>query len=162
MDIITRLLIAAASSCAGAFVGLFFSKRVKRRASYYEALLDFIGHVNSEIKFRKNSVKKICEDFLASNQTPFNKNLSEFASTPIPYNMVLSRGVLKKTELEEVRQFLLSLGTLDSETQSLDLELQREKFSAIADKNAKKRTQFSSMYVKLGFLAGLALGIIIL
>ena len=162
MDIITRLLIAAASSCAGAFIGLFFSKRIKKRAAYYEGLIDFIGFVSGEIKFRKNSVKQICSDFLSQKQTPFSKNLSEFASSDIPHNMVLSKGVLKKTELEQVRLFLLSLGTLDSETQTLDLELQKEKFASIYEKKAKSKTQYSSMFVKLGFLAGLALGIIIL
>ena len=162
MNIITRLLIAAASACSGALVGLFFLKRLKTRAQYFAAVNDFISHVSSEIKFRKNPLKQIVSDFLATNQTPFSKNLTEFNLANSPNELVLSKGVLKKTELEQVRLFLLSLGTLDSETQTLDLELQKEKFASIYEKKAKSKTQYSSMFVKLGFLAGLALGIIIL
>jgi len=160
---ITRLLISAASSVAGSFVGLFFSKRVKKKAAYYDALLDFIAHITSEVKFRKNSVRQICNNFLAtSSDTPFNKNLLEFSEASNPFEIVLSRGVLKKSELVEVRQFLASIGTLDSETQIMELELAKEKFSTLSKKNNETKHKFSSMYVKLGFLAGLALGIILL
>jgi len=156
------MLIAAASSCAGAMGGLYFSKRVKARAAYYEALVGFINQIISEIKFRKNPIKIIAEEYMKMKVSALNTHLTEYVQSPNPTSLQLSRGVLKPNELERVRLFLESLGTLDSETQILELEAHKEKFSLEAKKTLEHQQKFSGMYVKLGFFAGLALGIIIL
>ena len=162
MDLITRLFIAAVSSVAGSLGGLFFSKRLKARAEYYDALIRFINHILSEVRFRKNPIKAIVQDFMNIGETPLTKNLSEYSSAADPKNPALSRGVLKPAEAGEIKLFLSSLGTLDSETQVFELDAYKEKFSLHARKTADRREKFSSMYVKLGFFAGLAAGILIL
>jgi len=159
---ITRFLLAAAASALGAMVGLYFSKRLKQKANYYGALIDFINHTLTQIKFRKDPIKKIMHDFVSFADTPLNKNLQEYIEAAAPENLHLSRGILKKAELAEVKQFLLSLGTLDSTTQIFELEAYKEKFASTKTHFGDKRKTYSSMYVKLGFLAGLAVGIIII
>jgi len=162
MSIITRFLIAASLSAAGAMGGLFFSKRLKTKADYYVALIDFINHTLTQIKFRKDPIKKIIQNFVNLGDSPLNKNLLEYIEADTPQLLLLSKGILKAGEIEEVKQFLVSLGTLDSVTQICELEAYKEKFSqSVVIANEKKRV-FSGMYVKLGFLAGLALGIIII
>ena len=159
---ITRFLLAAATTVVGALIGLLFSKRLKQKANYYSSLVDFINHLLAQIKFRKDPIKKVMQDFLDLAETPLSKNLAEYIAAPAPENLSLSRGILKRAELIEIKQFLLSLGTLDSTTQIFELEAYKEKFNSQKEKYAQKQKTFSSMYVKLGFLAGLAVGIIII
>ena len=162
MDIITRFLITAILSCAGAFVGVFFSNRFKTKASYYVALVDFINHTLAQVKFRKDPIKSIMLSFMALGETPLNKNLQEYIDADTPLSLTLTRGILKKHELEEVRQFLISLGTLDSSTQIFELEAYKEKFTHILVATKEKKQVFAPLCIKLGFFAGLALGIIII
>ncbi|MCL2847940.1 MAG: stage III sporulation protein AB [Firmicutes bacterium] len=162
MSIITRFLIVASLSAAGAMGGLYFSKRLKTRASYYEALVDFINHTLTQVKFRKDPIKKIMQSFIDLGETPLNKNLLEYIAVDTPNSLSLSRGVLKTGEIEEIKQFLVSIGTLDSQTQIFELEAYKEKFNHILVVANEKKRIFGGMYVKLGFFAGLALGIIVI
>ena len=160
--IITKFLLVIIASAAGTFGGMYLSRRLKTRAGYYAALGAFINHISSEVKFRKNPIKIIVADFLADNETPLSKNLSEYADAPDPISAVLSRGVLKKTESAEVQKFLSSLGYLDSDTQVCELQLYKEKFAALSSDASEKSKKYAAMYVKLGFFLGLALGIVVL
>ena len=162
MDWITKFVIAAVAAAAGSMGGLFFSKRLKTRAGYYRALTGFISHILSEVKFRKNPLKTIVSDYIKLGETPLNKNLSEYLNAADPKNLSLTKGSLKTAELAEVKNFLSSLGALDSATQVCELEAYKEKFSALALHTAQVRDKHSSMYVKLGFFIGLAAGILVL
>jgi len=162
MSFTTRLLIVASLSCSGAMVGLFFSKRLKQRAAYYGALVDFITHLQAQVRFRKDPIKSIAAGFVALSETPFNKNLLEYTAGVDPKALTLSRGVLKPHELLKVQAFLSSLGTLDSDTQLFELEAHKARFSSLATLASSKKKANSSMYIKLGFMAGLALGVIIM
>ncbi|MCL2375503.1 MAG: stage III sporulation protein AB [Firmicutes bacterium] len=162
MDIGLRFLIASICAAAGSLVGLFFSKRLRARAGYYEALSNFVSHLLTEVRFRKNPVKAIAAEFTALGETPFSKNLGEYIKSQNPQEIMLSKGALKKAELPEVQKFFSSLGTLDASTQIFELEAVKDKFAKKSDEVEKRRDRYASMYVKLGFFAGLALGILVL
>ena len=99
---------------------------------------------------------------MSQNESPFSKNLAEFADAPDPKTVRLTKGVLKQAEIPEVQGFLSSLGSLDSDTQIFELEVYKEKFSAASAAAAEKSDKLSAMYIKLGFFLGLALGIVLL
>ena len=114
------------------------------------------------MKFRKNPLKIIVRDFMAAGETPLSNNLSEYAAAADPTAATLSHGALKRAESAEVQKFLSSLGSLDSDTQVFELEAYALKFAGAESDASEKNKKFSAMYIKLGFFAGLALGILIL
>ncbi|MCL2062575.1 MAG: stage III sporulation protein AB [Firmicutes bacterium] len=162
MNAITKLLLVCIASAAGAMAGLFFSKRLKARAEYYKALLAFANHVLGEVKFRRNPIKTVMRDFMSLGETPFSKNLTEYLDAQNPNALKLTRGCLKQNEAEEVKKFLAALGGLDADTQVSQLEADKLRFAPLAETAAQHYTKYASTYIKLGFLVGLAAGILIL
>lgn len=158
----TNILILSLACFSGTIVGFYFAKRLKDKANYYASLSELINFISSEVAFRRNAITSIMYSFLSTNKSPLVKNINEYIASFDSGNLVLSQGALKKTELEEVRLFFAALGSLDSFTQINELNLQSIKFNdkkVITQNNYK---QHYSMYIKLGFFAGLALGIILL
>lgn len=162
MSIGTKLLLVSVATAAGTMTGLFFSKRLKARSEYYKALIAFMNYILAEVKFRRNPVKAIIRDFMNLGETPLSKNLSEYLETDDPKDLKLTKGYLKSAETFEIRKFLSALGSVDAETQSFELEAEKERFSGVAAAAALHREKYSSMYIKLGFFAGLALGVLLL
>jgi len=146
----------------GAVVGLYFSKRLQRRAAYFDALMDLINLFLSEMKFKKTTTKQVLTEFRDRAKTPLNTNLTEYIDCTDFSNLKLSKGGLTISERAEVNKFLLSLGTSDSHTQIFELENFKEKFSQMQNIAQEKRKKYAPMCIKLGFLAGLAIGIIII
>lgn len=158
----TKILILSLACFSGTIIGFYFAKRLKDRANYYASLSELINFISSEVSFRRNAIANIMNSFLSTNHSPLGKNINEYVASLESGNLVLSQGVLKKTELQEVHLFFSGLGSLDSFTQINELNLQSIKFNdkkVITQNNYK---QHYSMYIKLGFFAGLALGIILL
>ena len=162
MNMITKLLLVCVASAAGAMTGLFFSKRLKARANYYKALVAFLNHIIAEVKFRRNPIKTVIREFMAFGETPLSKNLSEYLAEADPKNLKLSRGSLKQAELAEVKKLLSGLGASDADTQNFELEAEKAKFTPISETAAQHSAKYAASYVKVGFLLGLALGILIL
>ena len=159
---INRFLIIAISMALGAVVGLYFSKRLTRRAAYFDALMDLVNLFLSEMKFRKTTTKQVVAEFRDNSKTPLNTNLTEYINCTDFSNLKLSKGLLTENERIDVKKFLLSLGTSDSHTQIFELENFKDRFLQMQNTAQEKRKKYASLYIKLGFLAGLALGIIII
>ena len=158
----TKLLMVALSMVAGTMGGLILSKRLSRRAEYFDALLNLNNLIISEVKFRKSTTKAILSEFVKTSNSPLNSTLNEYILCGDISKLTISKGVLTKAEAAEIKKFLLSLGTADSVTQIFELENYKVKFIQMKEAAFEKRKKYGGMYVKLGFLLGIAIGIIII
>jgi len=144
----------------GAMAGLYFSKRLTKRANYFDSLMELLNLFMSEMKFKKTTTKQVLAEFQDRGKTPLNININEYIDCNDFSSLKLSKGILTDSERNEVKKFFLSLGTSDSHTQIFELENFRERFSQMQNQAQEKRKKYGSMSIKLGFLAGLAVGII--
>lgn len=159
---VTKFLIVSLCITAGTMTGAVFSKRLKSRACYFDELLGLVNRIMAEVKFRKNTTKSILTEFCKECTSPLVGHLTEYLNCTDYSALKLSKSILTNDETEEVRKLLLSLGTSDSTTQLFELENSRLKVSQMLVTAEEKRKKLGGTYIKLGFFAGLTLGIIIL
>lgn len=160
---ITKLLIVALSIVTCSMIGLMLHKNSLQKVKYYESLIAFINTLTSEIKFRQSSLKVVIQEFIKNNNTSLNVHLQEF------YNflqgetstLILSKK-LKQEETETIANFFSTLGTCDDTTQLFELENYKSKFEAIYLDKETKHKKFGGLYLKLSFLCGIAIGVLII
>ena len=160
---ITKLCIICLCIAACSLVGLKLYKDSVNRVKYFEGVLSLINTLISEIQFRRQNLKSILRDFCDNNKTPFVVHVKEFL-THLETNEEFkpSKLHLKNEETEEVKHFFSSLGTSDSDTQLVVLDTYKVKFEELRKHYADRHKKYGSLYLKLSFLLGLALGIVIL
>lgn len=159
---ITKMLIVALCILAGTMTGLIFSKKLKNRANYYKSAAAFVDTLITEVSFKKSTIKKIMNDFLVSNNSAFNNDINEYLSCADKNSLILKKGVLNESECYEMKKFFQSLGQSDAQTQITELENYKKLFGKFYSEAEEKMKKNGGMYIKLGFFAGLALGIILL
>ena len=159
---ITKFLIVSLCILSGTMTGVIFSKKLTKRSEYFASLLRLINIIISEMKFRKSTTKKILSEFYERDTSPLKEHLKEYIECDDLSELKLSKNVLTTEESADVKTLLLSLGTADSNTQIFELENRKLQIAEKSKNADDKRKKFGSMYIKLGFFAGLTLGIIIL
>lgn len=133
------------------YMGYFLSEKYRKRRSYFDALEKFHDRFLNELNYKKSPLPDIVAAFPATGE--FKKTLDEYTATH-----VFSP---KKLLTEEENSFL---GEYFSVIGKSDGAGQQEYFSSVSPKikdyfsqskeNAKK---YTDLYVRLGFLLGLAL-----
>ncbi len=159
---ITKFLIVALCMVAGTMTGAVFSKKLVKRAEYFENLLDLVNAIISEVKFRKSTTKTILSEFCGSDGSLLSEHLKTYIDCEDFSSFRLSKSFLSKEEAAEIEKLFLSLGTSDSKTQIFELENYKLKILNMRETANEKKKKLGGLYIKLGFFAGLTLGIIIL
>ena len=158
---VTKFLIVTLCMVAGTMTGAVFSKKLSKRAEYFESLLRLVNVIISEVKFRKSSTKKILSDFCETDNSYLKENLKEYINCEDFSTLKLSKNILNNEEIHNVKSLLLSLGTTDGNTQIFELENYKLKISDTYKTAEEKKKKLGGLYIKLGFFAGHTLGIII-
>lgn len=161
---ITKFCIICLSVVSCSMLGLLLNKNSQRRVKYFENFNALILTLISEIKFRQESLKNILSNFNQNNSSDLSVNISEYLDflSGEKKELVLSKNKLTPKELEEVRNFFISLGTSDSDTQLFELDNFKQKFDLIYGEVSGKHKKNGGLYLKLSFLIGLSIGIIII
>jgi len=144
----------------GTMTGLFFSKRSAARARYFAGLVDLTDELRRNLMFRKDklvvflSAAKPNEKLLAKHIDGFCRHVNEGGAD------FLCKGYLKNNELAVVQKFFLGLGAGDATTELEALQSHKDNFASIYAKVKASNDRIGAAYTKLGFLAGLAVGIL--
>ncbi len=140
--------------------GMYFSNKLVRRRCYFEGLIMLVNDFACDIRFRQTNLS----DILSSQSNPAIKNnLEELAAfvNGKTEKLFITRGDLTRREYESVKAFFSDLGTYDLNTQIIVLENHKQKFNEFYETARKKEKEQASMAVKLGFMFGLAIGIMV-
>jgi len=167
-----NLFITFICIALGTMSGLYFSKRSQAKVRYYAGMVGLCDALRRNLMFRRDKLPL----FLAEHKPEeklLEKHLQKFGlfvgGELLPPKIegekeksYLERGYLKQNELEQVQKFLEGLGAGDSATEIEGIDSYRELFAELHAKYKASNDKMGTAYTKLGFLGGLAAGIVLL
>lgn len=150
-----KLLIAFLCAVSGAMIGVCLYKRSKSECDYLSQLVGLCDKLYQDIDFRNEPVPVLLNEFKCTCSKRLSDRIDMYLSGS--YN---AKGKLSAKALT-VDSFFGELGKTDREGQVSMIKGYRQKFNNYYAEAEKKHKTYSSLYIKLGFLAGLAVGILI-
>jgi hypothetical protein len=143
----------------GVCIGLYFKRKVDRKKLYFEDLLSFCDYFRNDLTYKQNKLKKIILDFTYKSED-LKTDLSNFCEE-FSTNINLSN-FLSLKEKEEIKSLLSSLGKVDIQTQLTLLEERKNQLGAIFERYKEKSNKDGKLFVKLGLLSGICVGVLLL
>lgn len=141
----------------------YYDKRYKYLADFNDFLLSLIDGIS----YSKDRLPEIAKKYLSSSKGQFGKNLSEYLSLIETCQEGEKIGkcfdckYLKKSDKEYFKDFFLSLGKVDYDTQISRLNLSKAEIGKMLSKAEKDCKSTGNLLSKLGLLLGIAIMIIL-
>ena len=140
------------------FTGYLLSQKYKKRKDFYLGFKNFNSKLSTEINFTKNSMVKIISEL--NDDTLFNLEIKKYIKNSVSY--IFMDKYLTNDEVQFFYDYLKNLGVSDSETQLNFLNNINESLVEKCELTEKEYKRYKPLYIKLGFLLGLIIGIILL
>ena len=158
-----NLFLVFISITIGTTVGVLLNKRSGNKAKYFREVVGLCDSLERNLMFRRDKLQQALTETNVE-QKLLNKHIEQFCQflTSGGDKLVLEKGCLKDSELTNVQKFFLSLGGGDSATEHNILASYKEEFGQLKSKYKESHDRLGGAYTKLGFLAGLALGILLI
>ncbi len=159
----TKLLIVFLCAAVGTVAGLAVMKRYKRNFLYLDGVCSVISELKRNMSYRRDdavSVLKRCEVPSAH----LKKNIDEYIAFAAAKDgkLSLSRGFLSSAEYANVCALFETVGGSGGAVQASELDGFGTVFTEHKTAAADKLKKYGTAAVKLGFLFGLAVGILTL
>lgn len=155
-----RIFFLAAIPLLTAFIGWLMSIKYSESQSFWEKFSFKHEKIKAEIAFSQNSLSEILN---GGEKGDGKKDVfSEMAENYLTNSKKIIKPIfLSEDEIRFVEKYLQNLGTTDKDSQlnllkSMEAEIQ--KYSMQAETKCKK---YRPLFIKLGFLAGLVIFILI-
>ncbi|MDE5549172.1 MAG: stage III sporulation protein AB [Clostridia bacterium] len=150
-----------------AYLGIVGKKYYDKRYKYLADFNDFLLALIDGISYSKDRLPEISRKFLASTKGAFAKNLSEYLSLiemgqdKEKIEKCFDCKYLKKGDKEYFKDFFLSLGKVDYDTQMSKLNLSKSEMEKMLAKAERDCKSTGNLFAKLGLLLGIAIMIIL-
>ncbi len=155
------IFIAVLSSFCGFLLGLSLSNRGREREAYYRDVTKLCSGLIDNISYKADKILSVLDN-IEINSAALKKNISEYKAYLKGDELSISSNCLTKVETARVKEFFSRLGRTDGETQIGELKRTesefKHKYGEIKEKNDKQ----GNMYIKLGLLFGLLVGILLI
>lgn len=161
----TKFLFGVALVAFGSFCGYFLAKKYRQRKSFFAQLHLFNERFISEVSYYRRPLHEFANSYAFQGEfafllTDFLRNMEQNGA---PLSIDWSQySFLKKDEQAAVQDYFLMLGRGDSSSQKAyfsSVSTVISKWNADANLAAKK---YGDLYIKLGFLCGLFILILII
>ena len=150
----------------GCILGILLSQNYKKRYLVYQEVEDFLRQYKLAISFSQTKIKDVVINFIRSQDKilfPFNDYINYLAKSNEMTNFKLNLETkLSINEIQELELIFNGLG-------SLGMDEEMEKTQSLIDrihlKSEEKMLEFkkyANLYIKLGLIFGLGLGIILI
>ena len=154
-------LILSVFVCA--FIGCKISNKFSARRKYFEDLLFLLNTLVSEMKFSQTNLAQVLEKNCPI-KSKLRLNVDEFldyvnGKTP---TLTLSKHYLTEREYEFIKEMFSMLGRYDLDSQIYIIEGFKERVNDFYAVNKEEESKKSNASKKLGIMAGLAVGLLIL
>ena len=163
----TKFLLGLAIVAFTSYCGNFFTKKYRKRKSFFSQLFEFNERFLSEISYYRRPINEFASSSIYKGE--FHAFLIEFFNgikeSEISVDKIIESDdyyFLSTEEKTVLRDYFYMLGKGNSEAQ-------KAYFSSIKERLIKLRTQaeteskkYGDLYVKLGFLCGLLILILII
>jgi stage III sporulation protein AB len=168
--LILKIIVIAAGFGVCAYGGYRYSQRYVSREKYFAEILEFCAGLCADISFLRLSLYPILEKYTGSFKSFLCAQLAG-ASALLDDNKSIDEATLKNyvpqgflsgEEFETVIRFFNILGKSDADNQEASIESFKAVFRKYHADAAEKKKKYSSLYWKLGLLAGAALTVFVI
>ena len=162
-----KLAIGGILCFISAYLGIVGKSYYDKRYKYLADFNDFLLALIDGISYSKDRLPEISKKYLSSSKGQFAKNLSEYLNiietSPNDEKLVkcFDCKYLKKGDKEYFKDFFLTLGKLDYDTQMSRLNLSKAEIQKMLTKAEKDCKSTGNLLSKLGLLLGIAIMIIL-
>lgn len=153
------IIVIFVCGCAGCLIGVFFYKKYKERSAYFTDVVGLIETLVVDVRYRQDGLLMVLNNYKVGLKSDFSSTIESFLNGNIGEQKI---SVLNKIERKRVEKFFASLGRIDSDTQLLLLQGEKEEFTKLSTLAKEKFVKYGSMFIKLGFLLGIGIGILLI
>ena len=141
------------------FAGYRLSAKYSERKKFYDSFAAFNKRLLYEVSFTKLSVVKLLNDW-KDEKDPFTELLKDIFINK--HNTVPSFKFLTQEENNYVKSYIDNIGMGDSRSQTIYLEGVEKHLESYLKSVSENEKKYKSLYIKLGFLTGLVIMVILL
>lgn len=149
----------------GCIIGVLLTNKHKNKYLFYKELNDFFSYIKHSISFSQKLIKEITIDFYGNRKKHlfnYDEYLDYLNSKRLDATFDIKESdFLTKNEKKEVVTYFSQLGKLNL---NAEIEKLEEIISAVNTCKEEKKEEFkkySNIFIKLGILFGLGVGIIL-
>ncbi|MDE7164817.1 MAG: hypothetical protein K2O04_05300 [Clostridiales bacterium] len=159
----TRLLIVFLSVAVGTLCGYIVFLSYKRNYTYLGGVCDMLSALKQNLAYKKDTVPVVLSGMTISNAL-LKKNIDEYIAYTAGQSdkREVSRGFLPQSTFDGVNDLFAAIGGSDENSQSARLDALELRFDKLLADAERKYTKYGSVAVKLGFLVGLGVGVLVL
>lgn len=151
------------------YIGYGFSKYYSRRNKFFEDLILFSERLCIDIAFSKDKmlsivnackleVSKDLERVLLVYEKYLVGEIEDFTEEMY----FETSNLLNEDEQSSIKLFFKNLGRLDSKNQTKEIENFKTKFELLRKNSDIENRKFGGLFIKLGFILGLTLAILLI
>ncbi|MBQ9729787.1 MAG: stage III sporulation protein AB [Clostridia bacterium] len=157
-----KLIVGILVVCFTTFFGRFLSKKYRQRKAFFLQWSLFNERFLGEVSYYRRPIKEFYEKYVYQGEfNDFLQSFLENLSNAEGKDVYEGLSFLEKDDIATVKDYFQMLGKGDSGTQKAYFTSVKSTLStrlSVAETDAKK---YGDLYLKLGFLCGLALLIVI-
>lgn len=150
-------------------IGLFLSKKYKRKVLFYKQLNLFVKEVLSQISFSKNKIEKIIDNFLEKERVSKDfyillnsyKNYLKGECSQEKFKTDINFDFLDNQSKYDLISFFESFGGLGKDEEIASINFYKSNFESKLEEAKLEEKKYSKLYLSLFFVLGLCLFIIL-
>lgn len=154
---VDKIILVSLFALLGIFVGKIASKSIKTKCDYLIDLVDLCESLLSDIKFTKNGIRYVFENFNYKSDDLKN-NVKSYLKT----KKFISSIKFNSKNKQIIEEVFNCLGTYDDIRQYELLLDKKETLDKVAKESKEKLSKEYSAFIKLGFLGGLCVGVLMI
>ena len=160
---IVKLFLLFLCVAAGTFCGYMILLSYKKNYSYLDGVCGMIGALKQNLSYKKDAVPKVLGE-LKVGSAQLQKNINEYIGFTVGHSdkRVISRGFLPQSTYHGVTDLFEAIGGSDESSQNARLDALTLRFNKLRLDAERKYKTMGSVAVKLGFLIGLGVGVLVL
>lgn len=159
----TRLFLLFLCAAIGTFCGYMILLSYKKNYSYLDGVCNMINALKQNLSYKKDAVPIVLSG-LKVGSSQLQKNIREYIGFIGGQSDVrtISRGFLPQSTYDGVTDLFDAIGGSDEHSQNARLDALSLRFEKLREEAERKYKNLGTVAVKLGFLIGLGVGILVL
>ncbi len=158
-----KLFLLFLCVAAGTFCGYMILLSYKKNYSYLDGVCGMISALKQNLSYKKDAVPVVL-GCLKVSSAQLQKNINEYIGFVGGQSdkRVISRGFLPQSTYDGVTDLFEAIGGSDESSQNARLDALSLRFSKLRAEAERKYKGMGAVAVKLGFLIGLGVGVLVL
>ncbi len=165
-----KFILGMAIVCFTSFCGYVLAKKYRQRKNFFAQMNEFNERFLSEIAYYRRPIKDFAQKYVYKGE--FDELLCSFVESlgsggrdpdqPASRGQLPVFSFLTKDETDFVNDYFLMVGKGDSASQSAYFNSVKGTLGDYKRKSAEECAKYGDLYLKLGFLCGLMILVIII